>query len=150
MCVLLYKVTSKWNACHVFPFWMSVSLWDLKKCKLYSSCHCMYSLSLMTVSYCSDALNPWVNTQGLLQYLRGDVGKMTCRRLLRSVSILTAYEKFIDSNMGQTTFRFGFRGVSQNPLRGLNISQMRGHWFSPECSDGCCRVRATGRLQEKY
>lgn len=85
----------------------------------------------------------------MFQYLKGDVGEMTCRKLLRSVSILIAYERFIDSNMDQTTFRFGFPDVSQNPLLGLNASQVLGHWLLPELSDGCFSVRATGRLQKK-
>lgn len=83
-----------------------------------------------------------------------DIGKMTCRRLLRRVSILIAYQRFIESNMDQTTFRFGFPDVSQNPLLGLNASQVLGHWLllehsNPERSDGCFSVRATGRLQKK-
>lgn len=39
--------------------------------------------------------------------------------------------------MDQTTIRFGFPDVSQNPLLGLNLSQVLGHWLSPERSNGC-------------
>lgn len=76
------------------------------------------------------------------------MGNVTGRRLLRRVSIPTAYERFIDSNVDQTTSRFGFPDVSQNPLLGLNGSQVLGHWLSRSAvmaaslctqQDGCRR-----------
>lgn len=63
--------------------------------------------------------------------------------------MLIAYERFIDGNMGQTTFRFGFPGVSQNPLLGLNTGQVLGHWLSPECSNGCFSMHVTEPWQKK-
>ncbi|KAB1268095.1 Nuclear factor 1 A-type [Camelus dromedarius] len=46
-----------------------------------------------------------ITVAGGFSDLNGDVGKMAGRRLLSRVSILIAYERFIDSTVDQTTFR---------------------------------------------
>lgn len=117
-----------------------------KEMQSFRCSHYMHSFSSL-VCYCVIAPNPWTNTVvGCCSAWRGYVGKTTFRRLLRRVSILIAYERFIDSSIDQTTLRFGFSDVSQNPLLCLNASQMFGHWFSRDRSNGCFSVRATGRL----
>lgn len=75
---------------------------------------------------------------------------MTFSRLLRRVSILIAYTRFIDNSVvAHPAFRFGVPDVSQNPLLGLNVSPVFGHWLSQGGRNGCLPVHATGRLQQK-
>lgn len=76
---------------------------------------------------------------GCFSGLEGDVGKMTGRRLLRRVCILIAYERFIDSIVDQTTFRFGFPAPPRIP-RWPERWPSAGHWLSP---------RSRGRLRSR-
>lgn len=102
------------------------------------------------VCYYAAAPNPWANTVvGYCSTWRGCVDKMTFSRLLRRVSILIAYTRFIDNSVAHPAFRFGVPDISQNPLLGPNVSPVFGHWLSQGGRNGCLSVRATGRLQQK-
>lgn len=101
--------------------------------------------------YWAVAPDPWAyGAAGGFGTRRGYVGEVTGRRLLGRVSILLAYERFMDSNVDQTTFRFGFPEVSQNPSVGLSGSQVWGHWLSRSAVTAAARCTQQGARTRKY
>ena len=77
---------------------------------------------------------------------------MAGRQLLRKVSILIAYERFIASTVDQTTFRFGFPAPPRIP-RSPERWPSTGHWLSLRSRGTSVRTRmglrdAQGLLSE--